>query len=416
MRYVVNGRTLPAEVTAGPILWEGAPAVQAVIRDRTLRKLAEEALREAQIRTVTILEGIADTFYSLDDQWRFTVVNPAAEKAPFGRPATELLGRVIWELYPDLVGKPIHRNYLDAAEKKTMEYYVAQSPLNRQWYEVFMQGQKGGVDVYMRDITERKNAEEELHRRNEELNAANEEITATQEELQQNINELSKREHELNEALAEKEVLLAEIHHRVKNNLTAFISLLSLEGTYPSTPEAQNLRKDLQNRARSMALIHETLYRTRKYSSVDMDLYLNTLVGQVSASYTSSEHIRTFVDAEGAIIDLARATPCGLIINELITNSFKYAFPASFDCGKERKEPCTIRISLTKEDGTYVLKVADNGIGLPEGIDIMTTKSLGLKLVNFLARHQLRATTEIVRGNGLEFIIRFPETISGTGG
>jgi two-component sensor histidine kinase len=264
----------------------------------------------------------------------------------------------------------------------------------------------------VQDITERRNAEEELRRRNEDLIAANEEITATQEELQQNIDELNKREHQLNDALAEKEVLLAEIHHRVKNNLTAFISLLSLEGTYESSPEAQSLKKDLQNRARSMALIHETLYRTRKYSSVDMGLYLNTLIRQVADSYTSGKQISTIVEAEGVIIDLARATPCGLIVNELVTNSYKYAFPDYFDCLKERKEPCIIRISLTKEDGIYVLKAGDNGVGLPEGIDIKTTKSLGLKLVHFLARHQLRAKTEIIRKNGSEFIFRFPETIT----
>jgi two-component sensor histidine kinase/PAS domain-containing protein len=267
----------------------------------------------------------------------------------------------------------------------------------------------------------RKNLE--LFAANEQLAAINEELNATQEELQQNIDELGKSEQvlrqnegELKEALAEKEVLLAEIHHRVKNNLTAFISLLSLEGTYESTPEAQNLRKDLQNRARSMALIHETLYRTRKYSSVDMGMYMNTLICQVAASYASGKHISILVEADGVMIDLARATPCGLIVNELVTNSFKYAFPDSFDCLKERKEPCTIRISLKKEDGFYVLKAGDNGVGLPAGIDLMTTKSLGLKLVHFLARHQLRAKTEINRRNGSEFIFRFPESTTSSGG
>ena len=256
----------------------------------------------------------------------------------------------------------------------------------------------------------------ELARRNEDLGSLNEELTATQEELQQNVDELEKsgeilrrNESELKEALEEKEILLSEIHHRVKNNLTAFISLLSLEGSYEDSPEGRNLKKDLQNRARSMALIHETLYRTKKYSSVDMGVYLSTLIEQIAASYISAKSIRTLVDAEGTTIDIARATPCGLIINELITNSFKYAFPESFDCAEVRGEPCTIRVSLKKDDGTYTLRVSDNGAGLPEGLDIKTTQSLGLKLVNFLARHQLRAKIEIVTGNGTEFVFRFSD-------
>ena len=138
-------------------------------RDVTQRKEAEEALREAQKRTAAILEGIADTYYSLDNQWRFTVVNPAAERAPFARPAAELLGKVMWDMYPKLVGTPIHRHYLDAAGKHSLEHYTAQSPLNGRWYEVFMQGWKDGVDVYMRDITERKKVEEALALSNRKL-------------------------------------------------------------------------------------------------------------------------------------------------------------------------------------------------------------------------------------------------------
>ena len=108
-----------------------------------------------------------------------------------------------------------------------------------------------------------------------------------------------------------------------------------------------------------------------------------------------------------ALIDIARATPCGLIINELVTNSFKYAFPVTFDCMENRQEPCTIRISMQKTDGDYILLVSDNGIGLPEGLDLKTTQSLGLKLVNFLASHQLRATIDVVKDQGTEFRIRF---------
>ena len=217
---------------------------------------------------------------------------------------------------------------------------------------------------------ELRHANDELSGRNEELGSLNEELVSTQEELERNVDELSRSEEvlrqsesELKEALEEKEILLSEIHHRVKNNLTAFISLLSLEGSYEDSTEGQSLKKDLQNRARSMALIHETLYRTKKYSSVDMGVYLATLIEQIATSYSSAKSIQTIIDADGTTIDIARATPCGLIINELITNSFKYAFPESFDCTAERGEPCTIRVTLKKEADTYIMSVADNGIG-----------------------------------------------------
>jgi two-component system CheB/CheR fusion protein len=133
-----------------------------IVQDITERKQAEAALRESHDRTTAILESIADAFYSLDDQWRFVVVNPAAERAPFGRPASELLGKVIWDVFPAIPGTRIHQHYLDAVQKRSHEHYEAQSPLNRRWYEVFMFPRTGGLDVYMRDITERKGAEEAL--------------------------------------------------------------------------------------------------------------------------------------------------------------------------------------------------------------------------------------------------------------
>ncbi|MGD9973749.1 MAG: PAS domain S-box protein [Desulfatirhabdiaceae bacterium] len=128
-------------------------------RDITDLKRLEVLHQEMKARTEAILSGIMDTFYSLDNQWRFTLINPAAEKAPFNRPAAELIGHVIWDLYPDLVGTDIHGHYLRAAEKYSLEHYEAQSPLNSRWYEVFIHGWHGGVDVYMRDITERKQNE-----------------------------------------------------------------------------------------------------------------------------------------------------------------------------------------------------------------------------------------------------------------
>ena len=205
--------------------------------------------------------------------------------------------------------------------------------------------------------------------------------------------------------------MLSEVHHRVKNNLTAFISLLSLESWYDDSPTGLALKKDLQNRARSMALIHETLYRTKKYSRVDMGEYLSTLVGQIVNSYESVKPILTLVETNSITLDLSRATPCGLIVNELLTNSLKYGFPESFDCDTIRGSPCLIGVDLAEDDGAYILTVRDNGIGLPGDLDIGTTKTLGLKLVNFLAKHQLRASIEVHTNKGSEFRFRFRDKV-----
>jgi PAS domain S-box-containing protein len=219
---------------------------------------------------------------------------------------------------------------------------------------------------------------------------------------------LREKEEKLTRSVIEKEALLAEIHHRVKNNLTALISLLSLEGTYEDTPEGKRLKKDLQNRARSMALIHDTLYKTRMYSGVNMDVYLKTLAGQIACSFERVRLVHLIVNAGGIDLDLARATPCGMIVNELITNSFKYAFPDSFACESGQQDSCTIGVFLTKDEKEYTLKVSDNGAGLPAGFEPKAAQSLGLKLVNFLAKHQLRATIDVTTNPGTMFSIRFP--------
>jgi two-component system CheB/CheR fusion protein len=159
-----DGSRVPVELFVQPVLDSQGHVVhyRSFLSDISERKRAEAALRESHDRTTAILESIADAFYSLDDQWRFVVVNPAAERAPFGRPASELLGKVIWDVFPAIPGTRIHQHYLDAVQKRSHEHYEAQSPLNGRWYEVFMFPRTGGLDVYMRDITKRKGAEEAL--------------------------------------------------------------------------------------------------------------------------------------------------------------------------------------------------------------------------------------------------------------
>jgi two-component sensor histidine kinase len=231
------------------------------------------------------------------------------------------------------------------------------------------------------DITDQRNAERDIISRNEDLLSLNR-------KLEEAGADLRYKQDTLTQSLAETEALLDEVNHRVKNNLSAFISLLSLKGSHEDTPEGQRLKTDLINRAQSMALIHETLYRTKKFSSV-------------------AGSVQVHVYAGGVVLDIARATPCGLIINELITNSFKYAFPATFDCMKVRGRPCIINVSLKEVEGICTLSISDNGIGMPGEVNPRNAKSLGLSLVKFLAKHQLRAETKIHNKDGTGFSFRF---------
>jgi two-component sensor histidine kinase len=145
------------------------------------------------------------------------------------------------------------------------------------------------------------------------------------------------------------------------------------------------------------------------YNEVDMGVYLTNLVNQIANSFDTTRIIKIVVHADGVLLDIQRGTPAGLIINEFVTNSYKYAFPESFDTKAVRGAPPTITITLSKNHSGYVMTVGDNGIGLPPGFDLTKTKTLGLKLANFLAKHQMRAEIEVNSQAGTEFIIRFPE-------
>jgi PAS domain S-box-containing protein len=203
--------------------------------------------------------------------------------------------------------------------------------------------------------------------------------------------------------LKEKEVLLKEIHHRVKNNLQIISSLLNLQSTYIQDQQALGLFKESQNRVRSMALIHEKLYQSKDIARIDFAEYIRNLAGNLIRSYGSSPAmVRLDIDADQISLGVDTAIPCGLIINELVTNSLKYAFPAG-----RRGE---IRVALKHEngDGLYRLVVADNGVGLPAAIEPRKTTTLGLQLVTTLV-DQLNGSIEIKRDNGTEFVITFSE-------
>ncbi len=193
-------------------------------------------------------------------------------------------------------------------------------------------------------------------------------------------NSVVQREKELRDALKERDVLLKEMHHRVKNNLNVIASLLSLQSD--QVMEAKDAKKALtesRNRIFSMALVHEDLYKSEKLSQVQMSSYIRSLLNELSGFYNQSGKIKIEAKIDEEInFDILHAVPCGIILNELLTNSFKHAFPGD--------TPGRITIKLYKSaENEYTLSVQDDGVGLPENFNNMSDESLGLKLVTILS-------------------------------
>jgi len=216
------------------------------------------------------------------------------------------------------------------------------------------------------------------------------------------ISERKEKEKQIRDALKEKEVLLEEIHHRVKNNLAVISGLLYLQSERTTDEIAANALMQSQHRINSMALIHELLYDNKTFSSINPDEYIRQLVEHISDNLkTEAASITTKIEAENFDLEMNTAIPCALIINELITNAYKYAF-------KGRDEG-TINIGFHKNaDGDYKLTVADDGVGLPEDFALTNTAQhgLGLSLVKTLSR-QLKGELDFKSENGARFIITF---------
>jgi two-component sensor histidine kinase len=204
-------------------------------------------------------------------------------------------------------------------------------------------------------------------------------------------------------SLQEKELLLREIHHRVKNNLQIISSLLSLQSRTSKDEQAIEMAKESQNRIKVMALIHEKLYRSKDFANVEFNDYIKNLVNDLFASYkVSTSRISLKMDIENISLGIDTAIPTGLIINELVTNCLKYAFAKDTD-GE-------IRISLRSlDDGHNELIVSDNGVGLPESLDIKKAESLGLRMITNLTERSLHGKVMIKIDNGTEFQIIFKE-------
>ncbi|MDB3906729.1 PAS domain S-box protein [Crocinitomicaceae bacterium] len=203
----------------------------------------------------------------------------------------------------------------------------------------------------------------------------------------------------IEESLKEKDVLLKEIHHRVKNNLQVISSILNLQSSFVSDENTLGILQESRNRIRSMAIIHENLYRTEDFASIKFDNYLRNLTANLIASYSVDRKIEFSADLQEVDLVLDQAIPCGLLTNELITNALKYAWEGKDGAAK-------IQLKLEQEGDMITLTIADNGVGLPQAFEEMQSDTLGLQLVTTLAE-QLDAELSVDTKQGTEFQLSF---------
>ncbi len=274
---------------------------------------------------------------------------------------------------------------------------------------------------------ERENAERALREAHFELEKQvlerTEALSRANEVLRLEMDERQRIEDKLKKSLEEKEILLKEIHHRVKNNLQIISSLLNLQSRYINDKKMLDIYKESQNRVKSMAIIHEKLYQSEDLAKIDFGDYVRSLILDLFNSYgINKSRINLDIDIKDVLLDINTAIPCGLIVNELVTNSIKHGFPANKSPKTENRvllnsdshiaanslEKDRISVKITNENEFYIMTVYDNGIGFPDDLDFKNTDSLGMQLVISLTS-QLKGTVELEKDNGTLFKINFQE-------
>jgi PAS domain S-box-containing protein len=345
---------------------------QGIVIDITDRKLAEKALRESTDRLQSIFRvapvgiGVVRDRVLLEVNRRLTEITGYSQE--------ELVGRSARILYPDQeeferVGRD---KYHQIGEQATGVVETRWLRKDGSIIDVFLSSTpleppdlSKGVIFTALDITERKHALENIRA-----------------------------------ALLEKEVLLKEIHHRVKNNLQIITTLLDLQSDSIDDKQAVRAFRESQDRIRAMAMVHEQLYQSRDLAHIDFGEYIENLAVFLFNSYMEySERITLKVDVGQILLEIDSAIPCGLIVNELVSNALKHAFPDA------RQGEISIRLH-TGDDGMIRLTVADNGVGLTAGLDFTKTETLGLQLVNMLTK-QLRGRIELSGEHGTLWAISF---------
>jgi len=344
---------------------------EGTVEDITERKQAEQATEESERRFRAIFETAQEAIFLKDRDLRYTLGNPAFKRF-LGLTDGEFVGRTDAELFGGeaaerfmgsdrlvLAGEVVEMEHEVPAGGKKFIFHAIKVPMRNRSGEII------GICGISRDTTERRRMEEALRA-----------------------------------SVREKELLIKEVHHRVKNNMQIISSILSLQSGSVRDPAARECLAECQSRIRSMALVHEKLYRSGNLSRIDFAEYLRSLSAALFHSCRiGTERVRLDFRASDVSLDVNTAIPCGLIANELIINAFKHGFPAG--------RSGSLRVGLEDlGDGRYRMIVADDGVGFPEDLDFRITDSLGLQLVTLLV-DQLGGKIELDRTGGTAFTITF---------
>jgi PAS domain S-box-containing protein len=218
------------------------------------------------------------------------------------------------------------------------------------------------------------------------------------------ITERKRAEDVIRASLLEKEILIKEVHHRVKNNLMTIIGLIKMQETKANNEMFNPLLQELEGRVRSIALVHESLHKSEDLTRVDLQNYIETMSAHIRAQFGAERDIRFRVQTVGADVDLDIAVSCGLILNELITNAYKHAFPGNKPRAGESY--CEINVAMEQAGGEFTLTVADNGAGIPGDLDWEKSETLGLRLIKMLSK-QINGSIGLDCSTGTTFRLRF---------
>ena len=374
---LANGKIRTVEVFNSSIELKGRPILFNIIHDITPRIEMEKSLRKSEEKYRTLFEEDPNYTMLLGTDGTILDVNQSSIKL-IGIPKKDLIGKKYSilkkgkqndsELQVDRINSLLHGESVEP-----FEFRFITNDENINWISVHLKPvMDNGTIIYIIaigiDITEHKTAEKAIK-----------------------------------SSLNDKNILLKEIHHRVKNNMQIISSLLNLQTEYVDDEQAINVLKESQNRVRSMAIIHEKLYKSKDLTHINFADYIKSLVSNLFYSYNIRQtRIKSTFRIEDISLNIETAIPCGLIISELISNSLKYAFPN--DMNGE------IIVSLKAKDDTYQLCISDNGIGLPEDINFNNIKTLGMSLVNSLTE-QIDGKVTIYRNHGTQYEINFKEQI-----